>query len=87
MGRSEYLPRGAPGQHHAPPSPHSGMLRLGPGEPRQEEDSWNLLLRAQLGPGRPRFQLASACRGSWGKGEGHNRMLSFYWEINENEWK
>ena len=51
---------------------------------RREENPGNSLVRGEPGPGGPRLKLASALKVSWGK---HNGMLSFYWKINENEWK
>lgn len=52
-----------------------------------QETLGTLWLGASLAPGRPRLQLASALKGSWRERGEHNRMLSFYWKINENEWK
>lgn len=54
---------------------------------RRAGNPGNSLVRSEPGPGRPRLQLASALKGSWRERGEHNRMLSFYWKINENEWK
>lgn len=54
---------------------------------RLEENPGTSLVRSEPGLGWPRLQLASALKGSWREWGEHNRMLSFYWKINENEWK
>lgn len=50
----------------------------------QEENPGNSVVRDEPGLGGQRLKLPSALKVSWGK---HNGMLSFYWRINESEWK
>lgn len=51
---------------------------------RQEENPGNSLVRGEPGPGGLRLKLANVLKVSLGR---HNGMFSFYWKINENEWK
>ena len=73
-------------QHPPPPPPR--MLRQvtegRAGGRKKKENLRNSVVRDEPGLGGQRLKLPSALKVSWGK---HNGMLSFYWRINESEWK